>query len=149
MIPNRHKFYLAAPLFTMSERRWNVELADMISNFGDVYVPQSDGDLLVDLVDRGMPVEEAKMLIFSNDVRAIEECTALIIVMDGRVIDEGACFELGYAFARGKLCFGIKTDCRSLLPIGDNPMIDCALHRKFTSIEALQYFLNFEMGRKL
>lgn len=47
--------------------------------------------------------------------------------MDGRSIDEGASFELGYAFALGKVCVGLKTDNRTLLAIGDNPMIEVAL----------------------
>ena len=57
-----------------------------------------------------------------------------LLVMDGRVIDEGACFELGYAYSRGKVCIGLKTDVRSLLPIGDNPMVECALRGTFGDI---------------
>jgi hypothetical protein len=46
-------------------------------------------------------------------------------------LDEGASFELGYAFALGKVCVGLKTDPRQLLPIGDNPMIEGALWKLF------------------
>jgi hypothetical protein len=48
-----------------------------------------------------------------------------------RSIDEGACFELGYAFALGKTCVGLKTDSRTLFPFGDNPMIEAALRHIF------------------
>ena len=117
MISNRPSVYLAGPLFSPKERQWNASLRDGLSEFCDVYLPQEDGALLVDLVANGMPVNEAKNTIFERDLRAIERCDILLLVMDGRVIDEGACFELGYAFSRGKVCIGLKTDVRSLLTI--------------------------------
>src|SRR3984885_5438383 len=40
-------------------------------------------------------------------------------------------YEMGYAFAVGKVCVGLKTDPRMLLPIGDNPMIEVALRKIF------------------
>lgn len=135
MIPNRPSIYLAGPLFTPAERGWNRTLRDGLGLFSDVYLPQEDGALLVDLVSEGMPANEAKVIIFNRDIVAIERCDILFLVMDGRIIDEGACFELGYAFCLGKVCVGLKTDVRSLLPIGDNPMIECALHMKFAEAE--------------
>ena len=39
-----------------------------------------------------------------------------------------------YAYCRGKVCIGLKTDVRSLLPIGDNPMVECALRGTFGDI---------------
>jgi nucleoside 2-deoxyribosyltransferase len=102
--------------------------------FCDVYLPQEDGALLVELVAAGLPVDEAKNLIFAKDIEAIERCNILLIIMDGRVIDEGASFELGYAYSRGKICIGLKSDVRSLLPVGDNPMIECALRGVFSDI---------------
>lgn len=59
----------------------------------------------------------------------------MLRVDPGRVIDEGASFELGYAYSRGKLCVGLKTDIRRLLAVGDNPMIECALRAIFSSID--------------
>lgn len=102
-----------------------------------MYLPQEDGALLVDLVKNGMPVEEAKNAIFAGDLQAIERCDILLLVMDGRVIDEGASFELGYAYCRAKICIGLKTDVRSLLPIGDNPMIECALRGIFGDLDEI------------
>ena len=141
MISNRPNVYLAGPLFSPNERQWNVSLRNMLSSFSDVYLPQEDGALLIDLVASGVPVSEAKSAIFQGDLQAIERCDILLLVMDGRVIDEGACFELGYAFARGKVCIGLKTDVRSLLTIGDNPMIECALRRTFGDMEELSEWI--------
>jgi nucleoside 2-deoxyribosyltransferase len=131
MIKNRPSVYLASPLFSEVERNRNRDLAARLSACADVYLPQEDGLLLVELVGKGMPVAEAKRRIFDNDISAIDHCDVLVIVMDGRTIDEGACVELGYAYATGKVCVGLKTDVRSLLPIGDNPMVECALRRVF------------------
>ena len=41
----------------------------------------------------------------------------------GRVPDEGACFELGYCYAKGKRCIGYKTDARSFIDGFDNVML--------------------------
>lgn len=82
-----------------------------------------------------MSADKAKSVIFAHDIDAIERCDILLLTMDGRVIDEGACFELGYAYCRGKICIGLKTDVRTLLPIGDNPMIECALRATFNDVE--------------
>jgi nucleoside 2-deoxyribosyltransferase len=128
---NGTRVYLAAPLFSQIERARNRSLRDAISQFSNVYLPQEDGGLILDLVRDGMPVEQAKTQIFQQDIDAITACDVLVIVLDGRTIDEGASFELGYAFALGKVCVGIKTDSRMLLSIGDNPMIECALRKIF------------------
>jgi nucleoside 2-deoxyribosyltransferase len=131
MISNATRVYLAGPLFSDGERSRNRSIRDAILSFANVYLPQEDGGLIVDLVRNGMPAEQAKSEIFGQDIQAIQQCDVLVIVMDGRAIDEGASFELGYAFALGKTCVGLKTDSRTLLPFGDNPMIEAALREIF------------------
>lgn len=131
MSANGTRIYLAGPLFSQSERSKNRSMRDVIASFANVYLPQEDGGLIFDLIRDGMPIEQAKAEIFRQDIQAIDTCDVLVIVMDGRSIDEGASFELGYAFARGKVCVGLKTDPRTLLPFGDNPMIEAALRHIF------------------
>ena len=131
MTANGTTVYLAAPLFSQAERTRNKSLRDAISDFANVYLPQEDGGLILDLVRDGMPVEQAKSQIFRQDIDAIAACNVLVIILDGRTVDEGASFELGYAFALGKVCVGLKTDPRMLLPIGDNPMIEVPLREIF------------------
>jgi nucleoside 2-deoxyribosyltransferase len=135
MILNRPSLYLAGPLFSAQEQAWNRSLRDGLSESCDVYLPQEDGALLVNLIADGVSVEEAKSIIFCRDIAAIDRCNILLLIMDGRVIDEGASFELGYAYSRGKACVGLKTDVRQLLAVGDNPMIECALRATFSNIE--------------
>src|SRR5262249_8025374 len=127
--------YLAAPLFSRQEQIWNVTLRNQLAEVCDVYLPQEDGALLMNLIGDGMPVQKAKDIIFAGDLAAIDRCNVLLLVMDGRVIDEGASFELGYAYSRGKMCIGLKTDVRRLLTVGDNPMIEGALRVIFSSVE--------------
>jgi len=128
---NGTRVYLAGPLFSQSERETNRRIRETVASFANVYLPQEDGGLIVDMVRNGMPVEQAKAEVFRQDIEAIQGCDVLVIVMDGRSIDEGASFELGYAFALGKTCVGLKTDPRTLLPFGDNPMIESALRHIF------------------
>ena len=129
--------YLAGPLFSLAERTFNHNLRKLLSSYFDVYLPQEDGGLLVNMVNAGLPVKLASQKVFDIDVRAINECDLLLIILDGRSIDEGAAFELGYAHAKEKKCYGLKTDPRQLLAIGNNPMIDGPLERIFENIEDL------------
>jgi nucleoside 2-deoxyribosyltransferase len=132
---NRPLVYLAAPLFSEAELDFNRALTERIEASLDVYLPQRDGGKLVDLLARGVEQHAAYKSIFDRDLRALEAACALIIVLDGRAIDEGAAFELGYAYAHSKLCFGLQTDPRRLLPAGNNPMIEMSLQKIFRSIE--------------
>lgn len=134
--------YIAGPLFTDAERAFNARVRDALSTHYNVFLPQEDGALVLDLIRCGMSPEAAKVEVFSNDVRAIEKATTILIILDGRTIDEGAAFELGVAFALGKICWALKTDIRQLLPIGDNPMIEGAVTKVFRSIEALREYVD-------
>lgn len=117
------RIYLAAPLFNDLERSFNVRLADLLSPMAEIFLPQRDGKLVRDLIQQGMPQTAARQLVFEADVNAIRRCDCVVAVLDGRTVDEGVAFELGFAGALGKLCLGLKTDDRTLLASGDNPMI--------------------------
>lgn len=133
----RGSLYFAAPLFSDSERSFNRHLAEGIAEWFDVYLPQRDGGLLTDLVARGVNVGSAYRCIFERDLRAIMDCDVCLIILDGRSVDEGAAFELGMCFSMGKPCYGYQSDSRRLLPLGNNPMIQCALRRVFVNVDEL------------
>jgi nucleoside 2-deoxyribosyltransferase len=133
----RPMVYIAAPLFSQAEREFNLRLRESLRDYVDVYLPQEDGGLFVEMVDSGLSVDDAACKVFVGDVRAIEACHYLLLVMDGRSIDEGAAFELGFAAAKQKVCVGLQTDMRRLLPIGNNPMISGALMTIFNDVGAL------------
>lgn len=136
-VNTRKKIYVAGPLFSEAERTFNSKLKEQLEKHLDVYLPQEDGGLLVEMISQGIPVEQAKREVFRRDMIALRDCDALIIILDGRSIDEGASFELGCAYTLNKPCFGLKTDPRQLLRVGDNPMIEAALRETFKDIPQL------------
>ncbi len=92
---------------------------------------------MVDMIKQGMSPTSAARRVFESDINAIQQCDILLIVLDGRSIDEGAAYELGYASAIGKICIGLQTDIRTLLPYGNNPMLSEALSFILSSIDEL------------
>ena len=67
----RPRVYLAAPLFNERERRFNLEVAGELESVVDVFVPQRDGALLVELVDAGVAINIAEQQVFEQDARAM------------------------------------------------------------------------------
>jgi len=55
--------------------------------------------------------------IGNNNRKAIDECDAVLAVLDGTDVDSGTAAEIGYAFARAKPIIGYRGDFR---PAGDN-----------------------------
>ena len=93
---------------------------------------------MADLISEGADAYSAAKQVFEADIAAIRGTAAFLIVLDGRVVDEGAAFELGYAFALGKPCYGLQTDTRRAFGTRNNPMIDVALMRIFVTREELE-----------
>lgn len=133
----RMSLYIAGPLFNRAERDYNAKLKQVLTPYFHVYLPQEDGGLLVEMVRSGLPADMAARQVFRVDIEAIHWCDLLLIVLDGRTVDEGAALELGYAYAKEKACYGLKTDSRQLLPFGNNPMIDGCLRDVFPNIARL------------
>ncbi len=124
----KKKVYIAGPLFSESELEFNRRMNEFLKNLGfDTFLPQEDGHLLSELIEKGFEKDDAIQMIFQKDVEKIKDCGIIVFVMDGRVPDEGACVEIGLAYAYNKECFGLKTDSRSLMNDMDNPLIIGAL----------------------
>lgn len=129
--------YFASPLFTETERKFNAEVAGKVEDYFDVFLPQRDGLLIPgEKIEREM-YSEIKQKVFSGDISAINRCNFFLAVLDGRTIDEGVAFELGYAFAKGKTCVSLRTDPRQLAEWGNNPMITQAVSEAFSTIDEL------------
>lgn len=119
-----HMIYIAGPLFSEAEREYNERLEKHLSGLGyETFLPQRDGHELSHLLENDMNWVEASRRIFERDLDALERSDVVVFIMDGRVPDEGACVEIGIAFAKGKECIGLKTDSRALMDNIDNPMI--------------------------
>ena len=75
-------------------------------------------------------------MIFSLDAGEVCKADILFMNLDGRVPDEGACVELGIAYANGRRCYGFKTDTRSVEAGMDlNPMISGCMTRIFKNYD--------------
>jgi nucleoside 2-deoxyribosyltransferase len=101
------RIYLAGPLFTEAERRFNVELADRLGAAGHaVYLPQRDAPAPA---GDGYPTR-----IFRANLEGLEAAEALVAVCDGVQVDDGTAWEIGWAYARGVPVYGLRTDPRSV-----------------------------------
>jgi len=114
------RVYLAAPLFTQVERRWNRELARLLEErVGGltVVLPQ---DYRVDgrFNDRQRMAE-----LFRLCVEDVSSADALVAILDGPDADSGVAFEMGYAHARGTPIVGVRTDFRQSQERGVNMMV--------------------------
>lgn len=137
--------YLAGPLFSEAERVFNAMLTDRLEDVVEVYLPQRDGGVVSEMIASGVDEGVAVCRVFKRDVDAILQADILIMILDGRVVDEGAAFELGLAFAHAKRCVGVQTDSRRFAPWGNNPMITGALEVVFDSVDSLMKWLTAEM----
>lgn len=138
------KVYIAAPMFSYAELTFNEMLAITLEqNDFDVFLPQRSGYKMVELMTEMTPLE-ARKKIFAKDISAVKESDIIIIVLDGRTIDEGACVELGFGYALGKQCYGLKTDPRSMMNGQINPMVSECLQDIFVSIDELVLGLRTE-----
>lgn len=145
MALNSLRIYFAAPLFSAAERSFNLTLTEKLEALSfEVFLPQRDG------VERDrppydtMPAEEKRHLLFETDRNQIFSANAFLFVLDGRVPDEGACVELGLAYAHAhltgiqKLLVGLHTDARAaFLGAKLNPMLRVPLNEVVDNEAAL------------
>ena len=117
------KVYFAGPMFNQGEKDFNLKIVKVLEDSGyEVFLPQRDG--IEAALLEGKTEEELTEMIFELDDSEVEKADILFMNIDGRVPDEGACVELGIAYAKGKRCYGFKTDTRSIEKSMDlNPMI--------------------------
>ncbi len=137
------RIYVAGPLFSEAEKRYNEYLSKCLEDMGfETFLPQRDGYELSELLANGDSESFAMGKIFKRDISEIQKSDIVVFVMDGRVPDDGACVEIGYAYAMGKECIGLKTDPRTLMSDLDNPMILGALKDRIArNLKELEDFL--------
>ncbi len=125
------RVYLAAPLFSEAERRFNLELTQRLEAFSfDVFLPQRDGVECDRPPYDTMTPDERRHAMFNLDRTRILDSDVFLFMLDGRVPDEGACVELGIAYCQKylqngeKLLVGLHTDTRAAFIGGRlNPMV--------------------------
>ena len=101
--------YLARPLFTAAEQAWLRTLKSTLIEQGhEVCWPFElfkDGQIS----DWG-PVAPRRIMERCRD--ALDKCGHVVAWIDGTQVDDGTAWEIGYAYAKGKLIHGIRTDSR-------------------------------------
>ena len=138
----KQKIYVAAPLFSEGERAFNLRIDEILRQCGhETFLPQRDGGCVADLPDviEGLP---KRAYLFKLDCAHMDWCDTVLFLFDGRVPDEGACFELGYCYAKGKRCVGYKTDARSFIDGFDNVMLHGAPETVLRSEDELRAFFS-------
>lgn len=116
--------YLAAPLFTQAERRWNREVADALAAElpCTVVLPQ-------DFCTAAAETHPAHFgELFSQCLEGVDRCDVVVAVLDGPDGDAGTAFEMGYAYALGKPIVGLRTDFRKQQERGVNLMLSRGCH---------------------
>jgi nucleoside 2-deoxyribosyltransferase len=111
--------YLAGPLFTVAERRFNAEISAALQERvkgAEVILPQQKAAEIS---------HEPEFLRIMCDycLGAIEGCDCVVAILDGADADSGTCVECGYAYARGKPIVGVRTDSRASEDRGLNLMV--------------------------
>jgi nucleoside 2-deoxyribosyltransferase len=131
------KIYLAGPLFTLAERRFNEQLAAALRArlpALEIILPQERAQPLLSQPD-------GPRLVFEDCLAMIDECNGVLAILDGADADSGTCVELGYAWARKKRVIGVRTDFRVSEDRGLNLMVShvCAplLLETSTDLDAL------------
>jgi nucleoside 2-deoxyribosyltransferase len=96
------KIYMAGPLFTAAERRFNELLRDSLEELGhEVWLPQEHE-----------PRDRTARAIFETDIEGLDSCDVVVANMDGPDPDSGTCWECGYAYQK-KPIVAYRTDFRS------------------------------------
>ena len=111
--------YLAGPLFSLAERRFNEEFAKTLERS---FLPS----MVILPEDHAAKIDEAdgfsdRMYTFALD--AINHSDAVVAILDGTDADSGTCIEIGYAKAKSKFVIGVRTDFRSGEDRGLNLMV--------------------------
>jgi len=125
------RIYLAGPMFAAMEKDFNLKITNVLEKHNyTVFLPQRDGYEAAML--EGKTEQELVDMIFEKDVQEVLKADICFMNLDGRVPDEGACVELGIAYANKKRCYGIKTDTRSVEKNMDlNPLIAACFTKIF------------------
>ncbi len=127
--------YFAGPLFSKAEQAFNLELAELLEAKGfEVFLPQRDGVESSKPPYNKMSKAKRRKVMFELDRDKIQACDIFLMILDGRVPDEGASVELGMAYVFKQLqqpekqLIGLHTDSRAAF-MGSklNPMLKVPL----------------------
>ena len=142
----RKTIYLASPLgFAASTHGFMADLATRLRNEIDVLNPWDDQRFAQEFQElasvdsvaaRDGRLAEINIELGRTNAESIDAADGLLAVLDGVDVDSGTAAEIGYAFARGKRVYGLRTDFRLA---GDN-------HGSIINLQ-VQYFIEQSGGK--
>ena len=101
--------YFAGPLFNQAELEFNAKLTAELESLGyEVFLPQRNGVESTKPPYDQMSREERRKATFELDRDQILKADIFLIILDGRVPDEGAAVELGIAYMDKRLTHPVK-----------------------------------------
>lgn len=141
----RKTIYLASPLgFADSTNAFMVELAASLRDIVDVLNPWDDQRFAAEFValqsEDSVTVRLGRLAEINRELgrsnaAAIDQADGVVAILDGVDVDSGTAAEIGYAHARGKRVYGLRTDFRLA---GDN-------HGAIVNLQ-VQYFIEGSGG---
>ena len=100
------QIYLAAPLFTEAERKYNVYLCGLLEDAGyDVFLPQREVSQYEG--------SHKPSRIYNADLAELRSVDCVVAICDGADVDSGTAWECGYACSRGIPVIALRTDFRA------------------------------------
>ena len=129
------RIYFACPMFAAMEKEYGLKLVGILERYGyEVFVPFRDGYEAAAF--EGKSKEDLVAMIFAKDLEEVKKADIVFFLLDGRAPDEGACVELGMAYAFDKRCYGFKTDTRTVeMSLDLNPMITGCMKKIFRDFD--------------
>jgi len=100
------KFYVASPLFTVAQKIRIKKVVDALRWYHDVYSPMEHQ--IPNAWE--LPNDEWAREVFKNDIEALDNADAVVVIYDGLYSDSGTAWEIGYAYAKNKQIFVIVAD---------------------------------------
>jgi len=142
----RKTVYLASPLgFAHSTASFMSQVVDTLSTHLNILNPWDDKRFDTEIAGmfaedsfsrRTARLQEINHELARTNAENIDQADGLIAILDGVDVDSGTAAEIGYAFARGKRVYGLRTDFRLA---GDN-------HGAIVNLQ-VQYFIEASGGR--
>lgn len=130
---SRYRVYLAAPLFSDAERKYNTSLAEILEkNLFEVYLPQETGD------DSGMRDGPEQNRLFRRNLHALKESDTIVAITEGADADSGTAWEMGYASALGKPVIALRTDFRR---VGHHEQVNLMLEQSAAVVTTMDQLL--------
>ncbi len=98
------RIYIAGKLSTSSERESLNEIAALCENLGfETFLPHREVGLFYE-------IKNAEAIFHKDIFEGLRTCDVVVALLEGLHVGAGTAWELGFAYAQGIPCIGLKTD---------------------------------------